>query len=366
MKHERLDLDQIGLRAGTDKSSSHHDYLKFYEPFFARYRDGAPKVLEIGIFDGASLAVWAGYFENGPIIGADIDSSTRRFATDRVTVEILDQSNIEELVSLGVKHGPFDIVIEDGSHMWEHQITTLRTLFPFVREGGIYVVEDLQTNFGAEPRYRGVSTLSCVEYLKKAVDLRIADNAVDISEVDDPFLRTYARSMTLSFYRGCCLIQKGSARTTEKAVPPGEPLVSIEQQHNKVDLSIVAHVGGSGDVRGDSGFVRAAGPRQNIQGFVLDGPSEVREVLQYRARLDDGSWTDWVPNGRFAGTRGQARDLTGFSVRLSGGALSAVGIQAIGLFRGESDPISVSEGQDCAPGGAGELHAMQVILWKQS
>ncbi len=43
--------------------------------------------------------------------------------------------------------------------MWEHQITTLRALFPFLRSGGYYVVEDLQTNYGAlQAKYRGIAS----------------------------------------------------------------------------------------------------------------------------------------------------------------------------------------------------------------
>ncbi len=112
----------------------------------------------------------------------------------------MDQSYLEDLVRVGVKHGPFDIIIEDGSHMWEHQITTLRTLFPFVTAGGMYIVEDLETNFQRlEPKYRGNASISCVEYLKKLVDFRVADSDLDISREEDAFIRTYARARAIQF-----------------------------------------------------------------------------------------------------------------------------------------------------------------------
>jgi hypothetical protein len=363
MPNDRLSLDQIGLRAGTDKSSAHHDYLNFYEPFFAPWRDRAPRVLEIGIFNGASLETWASFFEHGAIIGADIDPGTRRLATDRVAIEILDQGNVEGLVRLGVKHGPFDLVIEDGSHMWEHQITTLRTMFPFVRDGGLYVVEDLQTNYGtAAAVYRGAASLSCVEYLKMAVDLRVADGAIDINAQEDAFLRTYARAMTLSFYRGCCLIQKRFGRHGAEAAS-GEPILSAEHSEAALPLCLVAHIGGQGDAPGACGSVQSLDQRQNIQGFVLRSAEPAAAQLQYRARLDDGSWTPWVEAGAFAGTKGQSRDLTGFAVRSRDVLSPKLSIRAVGLFRGETGAVSAHEGKDCTPAaGLGKLHGMQVIV----
>jgi hypothetical protein len=108
----------------TDKASSGHNYLDFYETFFAPLRHKQlTNLLEIGVFEGASRKTWPEYFPNSKIIGADIFPEARRFERDRVIIEVLDQSNIDDLTRLSLKHGPFDLVIEDGSHMWEHQIT---------------------------------------------------------------------------------------------------------------------------------------------------------------------------------------------------------------------------------------------------
>src|SRR5579859_423149 len=155
---QNTSLDAIGLKHRTDKSSRGHDYLNFYETYFAPMRGEKLNILEIGIFNGASLSTWAEYFPRANIVGADINPATKRFERKGIAVEILDQSDIEQLVQVAVKHGPFDIIIEDGSHMWEHQITSLRTLFPFVRNNGIYIVEDLQTNY--RESYRGVASIT--------------------------------------------------------------------------------------------------------------------------------------------------------------------------------------------------------------
>ena len=361
MQQARMTLDEIGLKFGTDKSSMHHNYLNFYERVFAPHRDETLKLVEIGILNGASLKTWERYFERGTIIGADIVPDTRRFAGGRVSVDLLDQSNVEELVGFGMKHGPFDIIIEDGSHMWEHQITTLRTLFPFLRNGGTYIVEDLQTNYGGlGPHYQGNASITCVEYLKKAVDYRVADDQLDVEKEEDAFLRTYARSMNFTFYRRACLIEKiYQPVVRESAIDPGAPLAPAE---GALPVSVFAHIGKAGEVFSHTGSVRSPGDG-NIQGFVLHVADDVRDALEYKARLDDGSWTEWVQADTFVGTKGRSQDLTGFSVRLLNSQGGASGVRAVGAFRGAAGAVVVGSDEECvSANGAGQLQGMQVIL----
>ncbi len=244
------ELDAIVLKLGTDKSSFSHDYLNVYERFFCHRRNEPLKILEVGVFNGASLKVWEEYFPNGKIVGADIEENTRRFAGGRVEIEIIDQSNLEDLVRLGVRHGPFDIIIDDGSHIWDHQITTLRTLFPFLKDGGCYVVEDLETNYGPYvTNYRGRATFSCVEYLKRLVDYRVADNYLDITAEEDAFLRTYGRSVsTITFTKHLCLLEKKVQASTTKLAP----LVEVDASQPAIPIMITAHVGFVGDVTQES------------------------------------------------------------------------------------------------------------------
>jgi hypothetical protein len=356
-------LDELGLRFGTDKSSSLHDYLAIYERYLAALRDRPIRLLEIGILNGASLAVWEAYFPQGAIIGADIDKSTRRFARARVDIEILDQSNIESLVRLGRNHGPFDVIIEDGSHFWEHQITTLKTLFPFVKTGGIYIVEDLQTNFGAmAAQYRGVSSLSCVEYLKRLVDLRVADVNIDIKQEEDAFLRTYGRALqTITFLRRACILEKGPSETTEPET--SEPYVQTAHDPAAIAVSLLAHVGAKGDITSPIGCVRSLKARHAFQGFAITPPNDLPCDIQYRARTANGGWTDWAQSGAFVGTRGKSASLTGFAIRLGAASRGRFTLEAIGGFAGGEGQVKAGDAQDCvSPGGKGVLLGMQVIL----
>ena len=301
---EARSLDRIGLGHGTDKASSEHGYLEFYEQFFDGFRYKEITILELGILNGASLRTWKDYFPNAKIVGADINPATTRFQDSRIVVELLDQSNIEELTQLAIKHGPFDIVIDDGSHLWDHQITSLRTLFPFVRHDGLYVVEDLQTNYGAlASTYRGIATAPCVDYLKRWLDLTLADEELPLDQVEDAFLRTYGRSaLMIVFRKRACLIRKRSVLAS-RHVDPGEALIRDRKQPNRLCVQLLAHVGNQGDVHGPAGVVNLGGDRSTFQGLSITSGAN---VLEYRVRAPDGQWSDWTREGDFVGTRGQS------------------------------------------------------------
>lgn len=373
MDHILSSLDALGLRFGTDKSSAEHDYLSFYETFFDRMRHEPVKLLEIGVLFGSSLNMWQEYFPQGIVIGGDIHPGVKSQVAPRIFTEVVDQSNIEDLVHLGVKHGPFDVIIEDGSHRWEDQITTLRTLFPFLKNGGFYIVEDLHTNFGnLALQFGRTSSISCVEYLKKLVDLRVADDQIDILDQEDPFLRTYGRNVqSITFYRRACLLQKKYSSGRRGIDAPGLESNDIEDGSlanapltpTPGMLSIVCHIGEIGDRQSTSGAIRVLRDDVSIQGFVIYCDNSIGADLEYRARLANGVWTDWVGCGHFAGTMGKSQDLSGFSARLSGPSEKTYDIDLAGLFREQANTVLITGGGDCvSKAGANPLYGMQLIL----
>lgn len=127
---------------GTDKNTS-HSYGDLYQRLFEPYRDTATRILEIGVFSGASAQVWAEYFPNAHVDGVDITLQRVRFGKEnsRITFFELDgtvQSTVDAFA--GKK---FDIIIDDASHIPEHQIASFRLFAPLLAPGGIYVIEDI-------------------------------------------------------------------------------------------------------------------------------------------------------------------------------------------------------------------------------
>nr|CAA12021.1 SnogY [Streptomyces nogalater] len=149
------DLGELAVRYGSDKWASFHWYTPHYDHHFRPLRNTPVRVLEIGVggyeeYDGGgSLKMWKRYFRRGLIHGLDIVDKTR-LSEPRLTVLTGDQNDPETLERIVREHGPFDVVIDDGSHVNQHVHTSFRTLFPHLRSGGLYVIEDLQTSYWPE------------------------------------------------------------------------------------------------------------------------------------------------------------------------------------------------------------------------
>ncbi len=137
----------------TDKCEYHHNYVSFYEILFAPIRDQAERVLEIGVLNGDSVRLWRDFFPRAEIFGIDI-IDTSQHETERIHTFIADQANREQLQRFVDTHGSgFDIIVDDGGHTMEQQQTSFGFLFPHVRPGGIYIIEDIHTSF--PDRYSG-------------------------------------------------------------------------------------------------------------------------------------------------------------------------------------------------------------------
>lgn len=167
-------LDQLGVKHNTDKSSVNrrrpddirqrgpgHNYLVKYELFLEKFKSSKQptKLLELGAGPdwniGASARVWHDYFPNLQLHIADIKPSSQGLASANTTIHLGDLGDDRFVASLAM-HAPFDIIIDDASHLWSHQVKCLEHLFASLANGGIYIVEDILTSFGKmRERYNG-------------------------------------------------------------------------------------------------------------------------------------------------------------------------------------------------------------------
>jgi len=131
----------------TDKSDANHtflgqNYLHVYEQHFERIRERVNRILEIGIGDGNSLRLWRSYFPNAQVWGLDINPALAIQVEDRIRVVIGNQSDPQCLASLAEQAGGFDLIIDDGSHIVASTLDSFKVLWPAVRSGGTYAIED--------------------------------------------------------------------------------------------------------------------------------------------------------------------------------------------------------------------------------
>ena len=181
-----------------------HDYLKRYNFHFYPIRKKIKKVLEIGVDRGESLSMWEEYFPNAEIHGLDINNECVKYNKGRVKITIGDQSDQIFLDKFGKDNQFFDIIIDDGSHMHDHIIKSFTSLYPYVNNGGYYVVEDVINNYDTTNffsryaygiNYYPTNQATVEEPGYKEFDLK---NCEDIKEV-----------VGLTFYRHLIFLNKG-------------------------------------------------------------------------------------------------------------------------------------------------------------
>ncbi len=184
----RRDLDEIFDGYGSDKQSK-HGYASIYHALFERQRDQPLSLLEIGIGTvipgacssmyghgipgyrpGASLRAWRDYFPRAVIHGIDIQPDTMIFDEARIVTARCDSTDSGSARTYLGSDLSFDIIIDDGVHVPELQLETLRNFYPSLRSNGIYVIEDI------EPR--GSWTTSAAWIGLKAAFERVVSDAL--------------------------------------------------------------------------------------------------------------------------------------------------------------------------------------------
>lgn len=184
-----------------------HHYFEIYHRHFEPLRGKRIKVVEFGVFHGGSLQMWKKYFgSSAEIIGVDIDPRCKSLDEPQITIEIGDQEDRGFLRSLLTRHGPFDLIIDDGGHQMKQQINTFEELYGGVKDGGIFLAEDLLTSyrptFGGGCRRPG----TFIEYSKALVDKLHAWHSHEPETFAvDQFTRT---TFGLHFYDSVLVIEK--------------------------------------------------------------------------------------------------------------------------------------------------------------
>jgi 8-demethyl-8-(2-methoxy-alpha-L-rhamnosyl)tetracenomycin-C 3'-O-methyltransferase len=156
------DLDELMLKYGSDKGSTHHNYCPIYEGVFQPQRHDKVELLELGVHQGFSLKAWRDYFDHPESVIAGIDNCLgtakevygtigpyrpfhQRYGkpVPGICCYLSDQAQIPS----GLKGWHPDIIIDDASHLSSKTIASFRTWFPVLKPGGFYVVEDVTSSY---------------------------------------------------------------------------------------------------------------------------------------------------------------------------------------------------------------------------
>jgi predicted O-methyltransferase YrrM len=157
-KNNLSDLCLIGKKYDTDKSSQRnnitnsrhcHPYTLFYDGLFKNKKEETLKIAELGILDGASMLMWREYFKNANIYGFEYNSTLitnfkQKFNNDRITLANIDVTNKDSITNAFKQLDiSYDLIIEDTTHQFEDQIRVIENVYPYLKEGGMLIIEDI-------------------------------------------------------------------------------------------------------------------------------------------------------------------------------------------------------------------------------
>lgn len=177
-------LDSIAIRCETDWATKFtrtwgkpHGYAPHYDRAFSHLRDQPIKLLEIGAASGEGIRMWLQYFPQAQVVGVDIVSKTNLWNTPGESPDPRykfcqgDQACSTFWACFLADYGKdWDIIIDDGGHYSNQVIISFENLWPALRSGGLYAIEDLGVSYGAGSVFLPEGWPNHMDFLKAKLD----------------------------------------------------------------------------------------------------------------------------------------------------------------------------------------------------
>lgn len=201
-------------------------YLNEYDRLFSQYREKPVSLLEIGIQNGGSLEIWSLYFSNAQVlIGCDVNEDCHKLTYEdpriRVIVGDATLSNTHEQILQCAS--AFDIVIDDGSHFSGDIIKAFALYFPNIKEGGLFVAEDLHCSYWGSYEGGLYYPYSSMSFFKRLADV-INHEHWGVAKVQEDVLKgifakydcgldidILAQVHSIEFINSMCVVRKATA-----------------------------------------------------------------------------------------------------------------------------------------------------------
>lgn len=181
-------------------SIKHTNYFEIYDKLLSKFVGTKLTFVEIGVLDGGSLFMWRSYFgENARIIGVDMNPDATKWRAHGFEIYIGDQSSPNFWKSFFEKIGGVHVILDDGGHRNDQQISTIESALPFVVDGGMLIVEDTQTSF---MKFESFKKYSFIKFLQEKVSSMYA-RSDDLRIPEDKYSKLV---YSIEFYNGICVL----------------------------------------------------------------------------------------------------------------------------------------------------------------
>ena len=181
-------------------------FIDIYNYYFNTIKDKNLNIFEIGVETGESLRMFSDYFNKSNIVGLDIEN--KDYNIERVEIFCGDQSDKKILNRIIEKYKTFDVIIDDGSRKNKDVINSFNHLFPYLKFGGLYVIEDLHTSYISNWGGDGVNLnnkKTTMNFIRSLAD------RMHYQDIDNPFYQKHDFDGLIEFvhiYRNIAFIKK--------------------------------------------------------------------------------------------------------------------------------------------------------------
>lgn len=214
------DFYNLGIISKTDKIYQ-HGYHFIYPFFLERYKNIKNMgMIEIGVENKFSINLWLNYFQNAFIYGMDINFEDKG---EKYEIYKGDQSNKDDVNKFAENiKTPIFFIMDDGSHIPEHQILTFDILFEKLEPGGTYIIEDIETSYWSKSYIYKYNTNygykhknSIIEFFKSLIDdinsefLTEENKNIQKSIINEKINENNRNNISsILFYHNCIIITK--------------------------------------------------------------------------------------------------------------------------------------------------------------
>lgn len=191
-----------------------HHYIPIYSQLLNHFRGTEFSFLEIGVGSGGGIKMWRDYFgTKAHIWGIDVDETCKSYDGVNGKVRIGNQRDVVFLEKLMNEIGSLDVVVDDGSHHMKDIRTSFEFLFPRMKKGGLYIIEDLHTSFwysSGGGYFRRANFLRFLGHYILGMHHNYHKKRIGISPLSKEINSIYIFDSVVAFRKGASLIPRHS------------------------------------------------------------------------------------------------------------------------------------------------------------